>query len=117
MIDNFEYLYEITGDGVIHQKIINRLIVYDYDYVHERYDKFVHNEEMAYLRLGFLLGSIKENINKILDVGYGNGAFLNVSKNFIKECYGYDISNYPLSDDIIKIDNIYNDFYDVICFF
>lgn len=115
---NFKELYEINSDGVIHQKKIIKLETYDINYIENRYNKYgFYNDEMSYLRLGFLLGTIKEKPNKILDIGYGNGSFLKISKNLIEQCYGYDISNYPLPNDIIQIDNIFEDSYDVICFF
>lgn len=114
---NFEDLYEINQDGVIHQKVIRNLMVYDAKYI-EKYDNYgYYNDEMSYLRLGFLLGTIKEKISKILDIGYGNGSFLKISKTLIENCYGYDISGYPLPENVLKIDNIFEDSYDVICFF
>ena len=76
---NFKDLYEINDDGVICQKDINKLRIYDVEYVKESYDKYgVINDEMSFLRVGFMYGVIKDEINKILDVGYGNGSFLKV---------------------------------------
>ena len=37
-------------------------------------------DELSYLRLGLLLGSLNQSITKLLDVGYGDGNFL--SKRF-----------------------------------
>ncbi len=110
----FNILYEITEDGVIHQKNSN-IIQYDVNYINNRITKY--DDDMSYLRIGFLIGSIKEKIKKILDVGYGNGSFLKISKTMIPECYGYDISGFKLPDNVIKVDDIYKDDYDVVCFF
>jgi len=72
---------------------------------------------MSYLRLGFLLGQIKGKINSILDVGYGNGDFLEAASNTINSCYGNDVTNYPLPSKCTHIDDIYSQFFDVVCFF
>jgi hypothetical protein len=66
--------------------------------------------------LGVLLGNINFIPKSILGVGYGNCSFLNSSKNIIEKCYGYDISDYPVPSDIIRVDTIFDKHYDVICF-
>jgi hypothetical protein len=113
----FDELYEITKDGVIHQKNSN-LITYDINYVNDRYVKYgVLTDEISLLRLGFLFGTVKEKINKILDVGYGNGAYLHTANTLISDCSGHDISGFPLPDHIKFVENILEDTYDVISFF
>jgi len=115
---NFKDLYKVNEDGVIHQKNIKELQKYDIQYIKERYDKYgVSNDEMSFLRVGFMYGVIGENINKILDVGYGNGSFLNVCNLSINECYGNDISGYPLPENVNFVYDITDDEYDVVCFF
>lgn len=115
---NFNDLYKMNIDGVIHQKSIKKLQTYDIEYISDRYDKYgVSNDEMSFLRVGFMYGVIKEKISKILDVGYGNGSFLNVCNLSIDHCYGNDISGYPLSNNVKFVDNIIQDAYDVVCFF
>jgi len=111
--------YEKLPNGVIKQKtIINNIVNYDYDYVNDRYNQYGEKGmQMAFLRLGYLLGNLTFTPKKILDVGYGNGDFLRASSNIIKECYGYDISNYPLPENCYKKDNLTDDKYDVITFF
>jgi hypothetical protein len=109
--------YIKLNNGIIKQDVINNKIDYNIDYSNKYNNYGEKCNYLSYLRLGILLGVIKETPNSILDVGYGNCSFLNSAKNCIKECYGYDISSYPVSNDIIKVDNIFDKYYDIICFF
>ena len=72
---------------------------------------------MAYLRLGNIIGTLGRVPESILDVGYGNGSFLKVCTNIIPECYGHDISSYPVPEGCREIHNIVEGEYDVITFF
>lgn len=105
--------YEKTIDGVIHQ-IGGRPIDYDLPYI-EQYVKY--GNQMSYLRLGFIIGSLGRVPDSILDVGYGDGSFLKVAQNLIKNCYGNDVSPYPVPDGTVKVSDISENFYDVITFF
>lgn len=107
--------YEKIGK-IIRQKNINK-IEYNYDYSNQYNNHGERAKYLSYLRLGVLLGNINKIPKNILDVGYGNCDFLNAAKERIKMCYGYDISEYPLSDGLIKADTMYDRHYDVICFF
>jgi len=69
------------------------------------------------LRLGYIIGSIGYIPNSILDVGYGNGAFLSSCSAIIKHLYGNDINGYKLPYYCNFVENIMNDHYDVITFF
>jgi hypothetical protein len=111
--------YEILLNGVIKQKkIVKTIKEYNIDYVSERYNTYGEKGlQMAYLRVGYLLGSIKEELNSVLDVGYGNGDFLKVCSEKIKNCFGNDISNYPLPHGCVFVDDIFKDEYDLVCFF
>ena len=115
MIEN----YEILPNGVIHQKkILKEIKKYDVEYVDTRYNSYGYKgHQMSGIRLGFLVASIGRIPKSVLDVGYGNGDFLLLCRNYIKDCYGHDVSNYPLPDGVKFTENILNDFYDVICFF
>jgi hypothetical protein len=111
-IDNYIKL----ENGVIKQKNVNK-IEYNYEYSNN-YNKFgERGNYLSYLRLGVLLGNINKIPNSILDVGYGNGSFLNAAKNTIKKCSGFDISGFPLPDDISIENSIFEKHFDVICFF
>lgn len=107
--------YEKDHNGVIKQ--INREpFHYDLEYVNKRYNTYSTNDIMSHLRLGYLIGSIGREPKSILDVGYGNGAFLKLASEKFK-CYGHDISNYPTPDNVEFVGDIFNKQFDVICFF
>jgi hypothetical protein len=111
--------YEVLKNGIIHQKkLFNEIKKYDVEYVNSRYNSYgIKGYQMSGLRLGFLISSIGRIPKSILDVGYGNGDFLSLCYNYIQDCYGYDISNYPLPNNVKFAKNITDKFYDVICFF
>lgn len=115
MIEN----YEITEDGVIKQiKVIDSKKIYDNNYITNSYNSYGEKVNyMSYLRFGFMMGNITEPINKILDVGYGNGNFLKICSEFIENCYGHDISNYPIPENCSFLEDIFTDEFDVVCFF
>ena len=100
MIKNYEQL----ANGVIKQKNYEK-IEYGYDYSSKR-NYGVKGIKISYLRLGFIVGAIKHIPSDVLDIGYGNGDFLSASKTIVKNCYGFDISNYPTPDGIQKLNQI-----------
>lgn len=113
MLDN----YAINSDGVVYQK---NIMPFDYNenYSKERYDTYgVLNDYMSYLRLGYVQSWCNIRINSIIDVGYGNGAFLKVAKKYIPNCYGTDISGYPIPEGVTFVKDWANGSYDVITFF
>lgn len=114
MIEN----YEILKNGLIKQKsILNKIRTYDYDYVNSSYNQYGEKgSQMAGLRLGYLVSKLGCWPKSILDVGYGNGDFLNICKNKI-DSYGNDISGYPVPEGATFVENIFDRHYDVICFF
>lgn len=109
--------YEILPNGIIKQKNVIK-ITYDNEYVNSRYntynDKVIN---MSYLRLGYIIGSIGYIPSSLLDVGYGNGGFLDISKGIIKECFGNDISDYNIPDGCEFVENILEKCFDVVTFF
>jgi hypothetical protein len=114
MLDN----YKMLKSGVIKQIDVVNQVDYNLEYVSNSYDSYGEKVNyISFLRLGYLLGVINEIPNSILDIGYGNGAFLKACKNVIKNCYGNDISDYNLPVDVNFIDDIFIDYYDVITFF
>lgn len=109
--------YAENSDGVIYQ-VNKKIIDYTKDYIDNSYVVYEPLPTyMGYLRLGNIIGSLGRVPKSILDVGYGNGSFLKVCKDIIPNCYGFDISTFPIPDGCTKVDNISENFYDVITFF
>ncbi len=91
---------------------------YDVEYVDVRYNTYGEkNVQMSFLRLGYIIGSLGKIPNSILDIGYGNGEFISACTKIIPNCYGNDVSNYPVPKNVKFVENIYKDHYDVITFF
>jgi len=109
--------YSKNNDGVIYQ--INKTpIIYDEEYVRLRYDSYGElTNYMSHLRLGYVLGIVKDKINSILDVGYGNGSFLKVCQKTIPNCYGFDITDYEKPDGVKFVQDWINSDVDVTTFF
>ena len=113
MIEN----YEITIDGVVKQKN-TKPFLYDNSYSDSRYSIFNDRGNILNLRIGYIIGSIGKVPDSLLDVGYGNGDFLDSCKGFIPNLFGNDIQPaYPLQNDITFIDDITNQEVEVITFF
>jgi hypothetical protein len=107
--------YIVLENGVIKQDEVNK-ITYNYAYSNV-YNQYSKSLEFAHLRLGVLLGVLGKSPTSILDVGYGNGDFLKIASTAIKNCYGCDISDYPIPDNCTKVDLFDDHYYDVITFF
>jgi hypothetical protein len=112
MLENYEKL----PNGVIRQINVEKF-TYDIDYVSKYNSYGDKGAQLAGIRLGYLMGSLGHGISSILDVGYGNGNFLKVCSKKHLNCFGHDISNYPLPEGVEFVDNITHKHYDVICFF
>lgn len=114
MLENYEKL----EDGRIKQ-ITCKPFIYDYSYS-DRYnsEEYLFNTKIiSYLRFGYIVGSIGKTPDSILDVGYGNGQFLLACSKQVKQCFGYDISEYNIPQGLTRVDSMLNKFYDVITFF
>ncbi len=112
--------YEKLRSGVIRQ-ISPNPPAYDEQYV-TRYNTNLGGraDELSCLRLGLLLGSINQSILKLLDVGYGDGNFLERASTVVKNCYGYDTSPafpLPAKTNIESVNKITGTYYDVVTFF
>lgn len=110
--------YAKDENGVIFQ-ITKKKYNYDMEYIETTYALYNTTPLMSHLRVGALLGKLAPyKPTKLLDVGYGNGDFLKTAALTIPECYGADIPPaYPLPQNIKFVENIYDDQYDVVCFF
>jgi len=112
--------YSVNEHRIIKQDITEKF-KYDQEYITNGYgsipDKVVN---MAHLRLGVLGGIIGDlKSPSILEVGYGNGAFLSVcqqSKLFSK-VYGFDINGIDVPMGCEFINDIYSKPFDIVCFF
>jgi hypothetical protein len=108
----------IRDENNVIRQIEKQGFVYDQSYVNMRYDSYgVQTEFMSHLRLGYIIGALGYVPEKILDVGYGNASFLKTCSSVIKNCYGHDISGYPLPNNITFVADIFKDSYDVVTFF
>jgi len=112
-------VYTRLPNGIIKQQDNKITMDYGKEYITGRYDtSFIPKEiltKMAGLRLGYLLGSIKEDIGSILDVGYGGGDFLNICTERGLDSYGIDVPGVSLPKGA-KEGNLEN-YYDIVCFF
>lgn len=81
-------------------RIFNKPMVYDREYIAQRYDTYTTNELMSMLRLD-LIKDHCGRINSIFDFGYGNGAFLNQCQHDGIQSFGYDINQYPIPEGCI----------------
>lgn len=109
--------YNVNQDGIVYQVETNP-IEYNPNYIQTSYSTYGQLPTyMAYLRLGNIIGALGRVPTSILDVGYGDGSFLKVCNDIIPECYGYDISTYPVPDGCKIASSMTEDSYDVITFF
>jgi len=108
--------YEVLPNGVIKQRVVNK-ITYDYNYSNKYNQYGERGNYLSYTRYGVLLGVLQRVPDSVVDVGYGNGSFLNVCKETIGNVYGCDVSDYPVPEGCKKImlKDISN--IDVTCFF
>jgi len=108
--------YKEICHGHLHQtEKTGEIPVYDKSYSQERYDKYPHTDKMSELR--YYLVSTLFDFKSVLDFGYGNGSFLKHCHKMQKQCFGYDISDYPLAEGIEKAKSPTDSEYDLITFF
>lgn len=87
---------------------------YDENYI--SYWKGMDNLPLTKIRYDLLTKTIGK-FNSILDFGYGNADFLIYCKQNGKQCYGYDITEFPLPKGISFVKNFYEKKVDVFSFF
>lgn len=114
----------IDGYRIVEHGIVKQINPMPFDYGKNYQDALVArgelNNYMSYLRYGYLIGSLNGAVpSSILDIGYGDGSFLNVCKQMIPRCFGYDISGVPVPEGCTEIKNLAQEeeFFDVACFF
>jgi len=109
--------YNIDQLGVIHQQD-RQPFTYDKNYIDTGYGKLVQlTDEMAYLRLGYIIGVIGRVPLSVLDVGYGTGDFLKVCNRIVDRCAGHDLFRDLLPAGCDFVQDITAQHYDVVTFF
>lgn len=104
--------YEVDRFGVIVQTD-HRPFTYDADYsaIYDNPEYTRQSELLQAMRYGFVCAAHGKPINSLLDVGYGNGAFINFAKQHVPYVYGHDVTGVPLDGayqmpEIVKADVI-----------
>lgn len=112
MIEN----YAKNQDGIIYQV---EKKPFDYTGGYNNYYKQIQDSTRytSYLRLGYIVGSIGNIPESVLDIGYGTGAFLEACESEVKFRYGHDISGWQVPAGCQFVENIFENHYDVITFF
>jgi hypothetical protein len=87
-------IYKKISDGWLYQhNITGDVMKYDYNYANH-FNEYNTNEELSKIRYDFC--KQYSNFDSILDVGYGNGAFLKYCRDQGINCWANDISGYPV---------------------
>jgi hypothetical protein len=106
MLNNYTKL----ESGVIRQIEVSDIIIekdptYYVNYYNNIKDKSIKLNQIRLDYINKVLG--KFTFDSILDVGYGNGDFLELCNSHSYDCYGYDISSFATLDkDIVIINDI-----------
>lgn len=110
--------YVEDHNGVIKQLYPVRY-PYDAKYV-STYDTPAYQaraKALQLIRMGFVQSfMIDRPVMALLDVGYGNGAFLKEAKNTFALCYGYDVTGLPVPDGCTQLRTMYDERVDVVTF-
>jgi hypothetical protein len=90
--------YEVDKFGIVCQTD-HRPFKYDAQYSaiydSEKYRR--GNDILQALRYGFACAAHGKPIKSIMDIGYGNAAFIDFAKQQVPYVYGYDITGVPLN--------------------
>lgn len=76
---------------------------YNKQYVAERYDKYDTTFGMSALRVGLIKGYVRGG--RLLDVGYGNGAFLKLAEKVGFDVFGCDVHGADYGIREVPLDN------------
>jgi hypothetical protein len=108
--------YETLPNGVIKQVHVEK-ITYNYDYSNKYNMYGEKGNYLSYLRYGVLLGVLQKTPKRLVDIGYGNGAFLKACVGSVPDLFGCDLSEYPVPEGCAKINMSDISNVDVTCFF
>jgi len=107
--------YVIDQFGVVHQQNPEPFI-YDekYSAIYDTPEYNERSEKLQALRLGFVMGAHGDYVNSLIDVGFGNGAFMKFAKQQIKFVGGIDVTAVSVPDGCHKLERF--DPVDVVTF-
>lgn len=111
------YTYGKDALGVLHQ-LDPKPFVYDPKYVdtyHKPEYKDKSNQLMA-LRIAFLKGAVKQPIHSLLDVGFGDGSFLDYCEGIVQNRFGTDVTGLDVPRGCKKVELFDQYTYDVVTF-
>ena len=110
-------IYKKLNTGHLFQSIkTGPMPDYSEQYSKTRYDTYSTTDKMSELRYEIIKKHIG-NVNSVFDFGYGNGSFLKYCYDLGIDCYGYDISDYPLKSGIQVVQDPDSVEVDVMTFF
>ena len=96
--------YQVDKFGVIHQ-VEFEPIAYDVEYMSYYENLSDRTIKLGYQRMGWVLGTLKQIPERVLEIGYGTGTFVEAAKvTGVPYCAGYDISRYPLPEGVEFVD-------------
>lgn len=102
--------YEVDRFGVITQTD-HKPFIYDEKYagIYDTDSYQRESEKLQAMRLGFVVASHGRRVNSLLDIGYGNGAFMKFAKQRVPYVYGHDVTgvfvdNCYIMPEIVKAD-------------
>jgi hypothetical protein len=89
--------YEVDQFGVIVQTD-HRPFTYDAQYsaIYDNPEYTRQSELLQAMRYGFVCAAHGKEVNSLMDVGYGNAAFINFVKQQVPYVYGHDVTGVPL---------------------
>lgn len=108
----------ITQYVIDHNRVIKQLypqhFVYDARYIstYDSPDYERKSQALQTLRSGFIQATAPFEVTSLLDVGYGNGAFLKTAKQSFETCKGFDVTGLPVPSGCEKMDSLYAGAYD-----
>lgn len=97
--------YEVDEFGVIHQTD-SRPFKYDPDYsaIYDKPEYQRQSDILMAMRYAYCVASLGRDVRSIIDVGYGNGAFMKFAKQHVKYTAGMDVTGVPVPPGCIQLD-------------
>jgi 2-polyprenyl-3-methyl-5-hydroxy-6-metoxy-1,4-benzoquinol methylase len=109
------YHYRITTLGVIEQ-IDPEPYTYDeaYSAIYDTEAYSRQSDLLQALRLGFAVAALGRPPRMLLDVGYGNGAFMRMARQYVPVVNGMDITGVQVPEGCSRVTDYY--YHDVVTF-